>query len=441
MGRRVAAHWRVAVAAVVVAGALIRLPCATVDQHVIADPALLLSWSRRLVEDGLPAVLDAIRENRDVVYPPLAMLGILFSGLVMLWTGGAAALADSTAVVAIKAWPILADTVLAACMARLLRAAGPWASVGGAAAIALNPAFWYLASLWGQIDSVMVLLMVVSVAAMGRRRSAFAWAGWAGAALWKLQALPLAPVLVVHSLRTSGMRGTVRGVAVAVGLGVACTALLLLTSGGSDLYPGRLLHQTDALDVTAFNAWYLVTSDALGAAAMGEALHGAAGAVVGYGLAGMAVLVVMAALWRWPGSVSIALCAAMASLAAFLFLPGMRERYLLPAIPMLALVAGGWPAGPPDRGAVVAFVVVTATQFLNLVSVGSFAPDLWTNVFAASSIGPLVRPLAALGAVAAVANLAVLGWGLRRLVRQAWPAGGPPASRPGPGSGDLAHVG
>jgi hypothetical protein len=53
--------------------------------------------------------------------------------------------------------------------------------------------------------------------------------------------------------------------------------------------------------------------------------------------------------------------------------------------------------------------------------VGTFARDLWTNVFAAASTGPLVWPIAALGLVAAIANLAVLGWGLRRLVRQAWP--------------------
>jgi hypothetical protein len=113
--------------------------------------------------------------------------------------------------------------------------------------------------------------------------------------------------------------------------------------------------------------------------------------------------------------VNVALCAGMASLAAFLFLPGMRERYLLPVIPMLALVAGGWPAGRPDRGAAAAFLVITATQALNLVAVGSPAPDLWLNVFAPASTGPLIPAVTVLGAAAAVANLAVLGWGMRRL--------------------------
>jgi hypothetical protein len=382
-----------------------------VDQHVIADPALVLGWSRHLVEGGLPGLLDATRE---VLYPPLAMLGIWLSGLLTTWIGGPEALAAPTAVVAIKAWAILGDAGLALLVARLLRPVGPVASVAGAAAITFNPAFWYLATLWGQIDSVVVLLLVASVSAMAAGRVASGWIAWAGAVLWKLQALPLAPVVVVQALRTRGPRGVIAGAAGAGLLAIACAALLL-AGGGAGPYAERLWPRATFLDISAFNAWYLVTRDVIGLGAIGEALEGANGAAIGYGLAGLTILLAVAALWRRPSAVNVALCAGMASLAAFLFLPGMRERYLLPVIPMLALVAGGWPAGRPDRGAAAAFLVITATQALNLVAVGSPAPDLWLNVFAPASTGPLIPAVTVLGAAAAVANLAVLGWGMRRL--------------------------
>lgn len=415
MWRPVAAHERIAVAGVIVAGTLIRLPFAVQDQHVIADPELLLGWARHLTEGGLPRVLS---ETSEQLYPPLGMLGVWFSGLLTTWIGGPAALAAPTAVAAIKAWPILADAALALLMARLLRAAGPWASLGGAAAIAFNPAFWYLATLWGQIDSVAILLLVAALAAMSGGHVATAWAGWAGSILWKLQGFPLAPLIAAYTLRTSGLRRAAGGAILAmVVLALAGTALL---RSGGDLaaYFARLPSPIATLEYTAFNTWYLVTRSVVGTGAVGDALQGTVGNAIGYGLAGVTILVIVAALWRRPKSVSIALCAAMTSLAVFAFLPGMHERYLLPVIPMLALVAGGWPAGRPDHGAATAFLVITATQTLNLVAVGSPVPNLWQNVFAPGSTGPLIPVVAALGAVAVVANLVVLGWGLRRLIRQ-----------------------
>jgi hypothetical protein len=405
---------------VLLAGILIRLPFVAADQRVIADPELVLGWARHLAHGGL---VELLHETTDVLYPPLAMLAIWFSGLVVTAIGGVAAFAEPAAVAAIKAWPIVADTALAWLVARLLTERGPVARIGGAASIALNPAFWYLATLWGQIDSVLVLLMVASVAALRGGHLRWAWGGWAAGVLWKVQALPLTPLVLVHALRTVGPRGAAAGAVAAAVLAVISGGLLLV-AGGLNLYVGRLWPAGGTLDITAFNAWYLVTRTPPGAGDPAAAwLGGGAGGVIGFGVTGVTVLVVLAALWRRPAAVSLALCAAMTSLAAFDFLPGMRERYLLPVIPFLALAACGWEGRRFDGSAAMACLAITLTETVNLVAVGSFAPNLWTNVFAAGPTGPLGPGIAAAGSMAAVVNLIVLGWGLRRLVGQGWPRG------------------
>lgn len=408
------AHERMALAAVLFLGLLIRLPFVTTDPRIIADPALLVDWAGLLQRGGLAELIGGT--GAMVLYPPLAMLGIWFGGVL----GEAlppALFGDAGMLVVVKSMGVAGDIGLAWLVAGLLAGRSAIVRVAGAAAIAFNPAFWYLSAVWGQIDSVYVLLMVASVAALAAGRRASAWAAWAASLLWKLQAVTLAPIVVVRTLRTSGWRGAAEGIVVASGVAVIASALLF-RDGGWDGYASRLWSRATPLDVSAFNAWYLASTVMPGREGLPAWLP-----ALGVVLLGAIVLLVASAMWRRSAAVGLALPAAIATLATFTVFIGMHERYLLGALPFVLLLACGWEDHRIDRPAGLAFVALSATQTLNLVAVGSFAPSLWINVFSDAPNGPLGPPIAALGLAAAATNLAVLAWALRRVIERGWRTG------------------
>jgi hypothetical protein len=411
-----AAHERLALGAAFVGGLLVRLPFVTTDQRVTADPQLLVNFAEQLRLGGLGELID--RTGLQVLYPPLSTLALWLTGLVGNLLSGWLP-PPQTELVLIKAVAIAGDLGLAWLMARLLRERGAAASVAGAAAILFNPALWYLSTVWGQIDSVDVLLMVASVAILARGDSVSAWASWVAAVAWKLQALTLAPILAVRTLGPRAMRKRVGAAISVVGL---LAAGVLAASGRLADYLPRLWPRTPSLDVSAFNLWYFAVPDLPGwQPAVIPSIEPGVGSLVGTALVGGVVVVVAAAMLRSPAGAGLALPAVTMVLAAFLFLGGMHERYLLSAIPFAVLVMTGWEDGRVDRSAALAFAALTATQTLNLVAVGSPAPTLWTNVFGHGSSGPLGPPVAALGFAAAATNLIVLIWSLQRLARRGSP--------------------
>ena len=113
--------------------------------------------------------------------------------MLELWLGGVL----GAPLVIAKLAPLLADLALGWLVWLMLRERGPRVALLGAAAIVFNPAFWFLSAIWGQIDSVYVLLMVASIAALAVDRFGTSWAAWTAGVLWKLQALVIGPLVVV----------------------------------------------------------------------------------------------------------------------------------------------------------------------------------------------------------------------------------------------------
>ena len=417
IARRVAAHERAALTAVLLLGLLIRLPFIASDQGIIGDPAIFVEWAGYLRSGG-PAELIG-ETGSMVLYPPISTLAIWTAGVAGGFGDGPSPSTSGATLAMLKGLAIAGDLGLGWLVARLLAPRGALVRVVGAAAIVLNPAFWYLSTLWGQIDSVSVLLMVAAIAALAAGHVNMAWAGWAGSVLWKLTAVTIAPVMAVGTVRAAGWRagaiGVLSGIVVALAAGV-----ILLRDGGWAGYAARLWPPGTELDVSAFNAWYLVGAGHPWGGDLVPWLSASAGSIIAWLLVGGITICVGAAMWRRPNAVGLALPAAVSTLAVFVCFTGMHERYLLAAIPFLVLVAGGWEGRRADRPAFVAFVAISATQTLNLIAVGSFAPSLWVNIFANVPNGPLAPPIVALGYAAAAANLAVLGWALRRVVRRAW---------------------
>jgi hypothetical protein len=397
---------RLAIPAILIGALAIRMPFAFLDPVVITDPHVIAGWATSLASGGISGLLDS---TSNVVYPPLALLALWLVGLLR------------EPLVGMRLMGILGDVCLAAVVAVLVRGHRPRVRIAIVASIAFNPALWYLSAIWGQLDSVYALLGVVSLGwlAGGRRVPAAAAEGFSIA--WKLQGLVIAPVVAAVVLRGRRLSTIVAAAAAAV-VAVTISAVALSAVAGFDpRYIARLWPSATPANISAFNVWYVATLVPHGlhpssAAPSAVSSNSAAAGLIGVAAVGVVTLVVCVALFRMrdePRLPLLALAGATLTIGAFVFLAGMHERYLVAAIPLLALAAAGAGTGQIDRGAAVAFVAITVTQTLNLLAVGSFATNLWVDIFAGRT-GPLAPAFVALGVVSVVVNVAVLGWCLWR---------------------------
>ncbi|MEW5992653.1 MAG: hypothetical protein AB1736_15100 [Chloroflexota bacterium] len=265
----------------------------------------------------------------------------------------------------IKLPATLADIGMAAVAGWSLRARPGWA-VAGALAVLLHPAIWYVSAWWAQFESLYILPMLVGWALVVRGRPGWAAVAIAIGLMTKPQALPLAIPFAAFYLGRFGLGGSIRAGAVAV----ATAALLwapFVAAGGPGNYLRHLADYTSlfaVLSLRAWNPWWVLQDLASGGQLVADSIP-ILGPVtlrwVGFAIAGLLELAVFAWVWRRPTATGLAWGLAAASLAAFVGLTAMHERYAYAAVVFLVLC---W----PDRLAVWTWVVVSVTVALNMVA-------------------------------------------------------------------------
>lgn len=257
--------------------------------------------------------------------------------------------------------------------ALLRRVAGRFTSSRTALLLAVlylfHPALVFTGSYWGQSDSAGALLALAALA-LFLRGDPLAWSAGAAAFLVKPQTGPLLAVLGTALLRrtllppgrTVGFRPRPDLV-----LGAALIAAMTTAVLGAPFRvgPGRLAALVrNALgvypygSVVAFNLWGAVQgfwrSDAERLAGLPLALWGSLFSTAG-------VAVVLAGTWRRPTDRGVVLAAATVLVATFLLPTRVHERYLLPALPFLAL-------GPAvDRRMWGPYITLSGLLLVNLV--------------------------------------------------------------------------
>jgi Gpi18-like mannosyltransferase len=284
--------------------------------------------------------------------------------------------ADEGIRVLMKAPPSLADLGLALGVAYGLRTR-PTVAVLAALGIALHPAVIDVSALFGQYESIYVMfgLGAFLLAVNGHPRLAAVALGLA--LMTKPQALPFVAPFAAWSLATLGWRETARLVGIGLAV-VVVTWLPFIPFGGPAGYLRSLeAHQNDlfaVLSLRAWNPWWILQS-----AAGGEFL-GDSRAILGpltprhLGLVafGLLELVVFAWVYRRPTPTVLAWALAASSIAAFLALTTMHERYAYPVLVFLALAF-------PDRRAVavwIAFGIVFTVNLLAAVPPSDVIGDL-----------------------------------------------------------------
>lgn len=294
-----------------------------------------------------------------------------------------------------------------------LRWLPPLRATALAALYACAPPVWINVAWWGQVDALLLLPLVAMVLLLDRAGGRWAWLCWATALLIKPQAIVLAPLLYVATVRRHGCRGLAQGGALAVGLiGLACVPLALAGQGPglAQAYLGSV-GRFPMLTAGAYNLWYLLTLGASGPD-VGQGIVLAGVGLVSLRMiglllvAGVALLVGGALLGRTDGPLR-AQGAAVLALAFFCLPTQIHERYLFLTLAFLTLRV----ASRPVLALPLALLILSAT-FNILGDLDGFVP-LATRLLEGSPV-PFVLT---------VANLGIFGGLLVHLLRSSWARG------------------
>jgi hypothetical protein len=412
-----------------------------------SDLGSFVAWSLNMAENG-PGRFYETAGFAD--YPPaylyvLWLVGTLARGLESL-LGVAAA---DAARVLIKIPPMLADLGIGYLLYRMARR---WfrhrpdaesLAIGAAAIYLVNPVAWYDSALWGQVDAVGALVMLVALALLVAGHSEGATAATVVAGLVKPQfGLVLLPLLAVVLLRRHlvrpGTGPTPEGVperlrgwlleeqgpwrlvsSAAVGM---VTLLVLIAPFGLDLFDlvQRMAETAGGypyLSVNAYDPWALVGADGRESLAAGggwspdEAplLGPIPGVVIGTLLLAGGFLYGLVGAARREGRGTLLLALIFLSLAFFVLPTRVHERYLFPVFAFLPLLAA------VDRRWWIVTVVLSVASFINFHGV------LTTPLYATPNLddfflGPTFRSylFVLLSVIGHVGVMAFVVWRWRR---------------------------
>jgi hypothetical protein len=357
-------------------------------------------WIGRIASGDLGHAYDI-----GLSYPPVMIY--LFDLLGSLVSGFRTA-TDATDVglrVAMKVPSFLADLGMAACVAYLLRARPGWAAAA-AIGVLLMPPIWYLSAWWGQFDSIYILLglAAATLAISGHHRLAVVLL--ALSLMAKPQALAFVIPFGAYWLGRLGWRQTATLSVIGVVV-VVLVWLPFLGAGGPAAYLESVRrYQEDVFGVLssyAWNAWWPLQQAVAGRGfySDGVAVAGAlTPRLIGYALAGLALLLVARAVRRRPEPEMLLLGMAAGVLVAFTFLTAMHERYVYGAVVFLAPLI-------PDRRILALWLVVGATAWLDLLAAGP----------PTGGVGSLVPMYGPLSTVGSLVTLGSTGAALLLLVR------------------------
>jgi hypothetical protein len=312
------------VAAIVVVAVGIRIPALELTGH-LGDVLVVSRWAERLAEVGPLGFYD----GGGSIYPAL---------LYLYWPLGVAF--DGEALdLGIKALAIPFDVAVGILLFGMTASrAGGWAGVAAASLYLLNPAVILAGPVWGQIDAAGTLVMLAALLAAAHGRLGIAAGLAVVAGLVKPQfGLVLLPVLVLATSASRRER-SLWPAARALGGMVAAYAIV-----AGPLLLSPIEHAMNISEVTEIRTEASVHAPNMWALAFGYERQDAGFGGIGLGLLGAGLLAAQLPL-RGRRDLRTLLVVGAFVCFAFYFLPTrVHERYLFPAMAVLApLAAVSW---------------------------------------------------------------------------------------------------
>ncbi len=375
-----------AVVGIVVLAFLVRLPFLT-RPGFVGDQYQFIAWAGMTRHDGLDSVYQLRPDGSGrhwCNYPPgyvyvLAMLAAVYRSAgggeiddllleSFLAREGTREVRLSSALFKLPA--VAADVVLSVLLlAWLSRRIGRTGGMIIAAAYALMPSVIHNSAIWGQVDAVSTLLLVVSLEAARRRQIVYMALAAAAAALVKPQVLVVAPVWFVAAALWAGWNWLKWARAAAIVALVFLAAILPFKDQLDGVWRAysRAAGYYPFTHLNGFSVWFLGSPmiephiGEMDASAgrwpltlwyVHDTLPGPLGLTARVcGLLSFAGVGAWALLILWRrrcNEASLLWAARLLPLAFFVLCTQMHERYLFPAVAVWAWAArpgGRWPAG------------------------------------------------------------------------------------------------
>ena len=298
------------------------------------DNNCFYAWALAMANAGPNAFYDSVS---FCDYPP-GYLYLLWPVGALMNLLGVANVSSAAVRVLLRLTPSLCDVGAVYLLWKLgRRRLGETAAWLLAALYAVSPAVLIDSAVWGQVDGVLVLGLLLTVYFAQEDNWTAALPVFVVTALMKPQALMAAPLgLLALVMRKGQLKKALRGLAIALG---AAAAMLLPFAWGKpvtwifELYTSTLGSYPYAT-LNAANFYYLIGANwtPLTAKFLG----------VSYGAFGTAMTVLAVAgtlllYWKRSKHADLALCGAACYMLLFLFGVKMHERYLFPALALLAM--------------------------------------------------------------------------------------------------------
>jgi Gpi18-like mannosyltransferase len=275
-----------------------------------------------------------------------------------------------------------------------------------AALHALAAPVWINAAWWGQVDLLLTLPLLLALALFDRAGGLPSWLCWGLGLLIKPQAIILAPLMYVVTLRRHGSRGLALGGGLLAGLLIAAATPIALAGQGPGLYQAAVgsVGRFPSATVQAYNLWWLVT-DGVPTSDLTEGPLGLSYRTIGALLLVAVALLTMLMLWRRSDGAARAEAAAVLALAFFVLPTQIHERYAFFALSFFALGIAA------DRRTLLPYIALMVSATLNILGA---LDGFWPAATAMIANSPLPT-LAAWFHVLLLAWLLV--WGLSRALR------------------------
>lgn len=174
-------------------GIILRIACAGLFYGYKTDMSCFLSWADMLYKDGISGFY-ASKAFTD--YPPGYMYVLWFIGLIK----NAFHVSGISEIILVKSPAICADMLSACFIYQYLRKKNVKNASLFAGLFIINPAVILNSSLWGQVDSVMTLFVLITVILLTEKRLCLSYLFFAIAIFIKPQAFIISPLLIYASL-------------------------------------------------------------------------------------------------------------------------------------------------------------------------------------------------------------------------------------------------
>lgn len=158
----------------------------------------------------------------------------------------------------IKFWPVVFDVLLIPAIYLVFRKHGELQALMAACVWAVNPSAVFNCACWGQTDSIMTLMLLLTFAAFYEKKPLFGTFLFALACLMKMQCLYFAPIVLCWFLRRGAFNRLWKALGIGFGTVIAVFLPFMIASnnylaifqvyfGGFGMYP--------YVNLNAFNLW------------------------------------------------------------------------------------------------------------------------------------------------------------------------------------------